>query len=160
VIKIAKVLTMLEYVLFHEKPFNMFVEYLKSRGIAPQTTRNGEIFEISFPDNITDELSEEVEEKYDQFMSMNQEMFYAENADDEENYRMASIMITLTNGDLTSADIRPELMAKIIDSVGEIELNELVTAVVKAVENPDGRTFCERFREKKQNKTSAGNGEG
>lgn len=140
---------MLEYVLFHKKPFELFVAYLKDQGISPQTEENGEIYEIRFLDNIDNELAEQIEEKYDQFISMNQEMFYAENKDSTENYRMASIMITLEDGTLTSADIRPELMAKTIEAIGEVELNEIVTAVVKAVENPDSRTFCEKFRSRK-----------
>lgn len=137
---------MLEYVLFHPKPFELFVAFLKAKGLSVETAANDNIYEIRVSDEIDAGLTEEIEAEYDRLMAMNQELFFAETPADEKNYRMASVVITLKNGDLTSAHIPPELLSRVLGVIDETELNQIITAVVDAVENPDDRSYCQKVR--------------
>ena len=137
---------MLEYVLFHQKPFEIFVKFLKENNIYVEISENDGIYEIRISEDIDKDLSEKVETEYDRLVVMNQELFFAENPATDENYRMATVMITLKNGELTSAHIPPDLLARVLDVINETELNEIITAVVEAVENPDERTYCQKVR--------------
>jgi len=137
---------MLEYVLFHQQPFEIFVKFLKENNLSLETSENDGIYEIRIDEDIDKDLSEKVETEYDRLVAMNQELFFAENPASDKNYRMATVMITLKNGELTSAHIPPDLLARVLDVINETELNEIITAVVEAVENPDERTYCQKVR--------------
>ncbi len=133
---------MLEFVLFHKKPLELFVEFLKAKGIPPQTSEDDGVFEIKIPDDLDEALLEAIEEKYDDLMNMNQALFYEENPPSEENYRMASILIALRSGQATAAHVPPDLLGQILEVISDAELNQFVAAIVDAVENPDERTYC------------------
>ncbi len=137
---------MLEFVLFHEKPLELFVGFLKTHNIEAVTSEDDGVYEIKIPEDLDEQLLETIEEKYDELMDMNQELYYMENAPSAENFRMASIAITLKNGDSTMAHIRPELLAAVLEAISDDELFELVQTIVEAVENPDERTYCQKVR--------------
>lgn len=137
---------MLEYVFFHQKPFELFVSFLKEHQLKVETDENDGVYDIKTPDDLTRELSEKIEKEYDRLMQMNHELFFAENPTSNDNYRMATVMITLKNGDLTSAHIPPDILGRVLEVIDEVELNEIITAVVEAVENPDERSYCQKVR--------------
>lgn len=137
---------MLEYVFFHQKPFELFVKFLKEHKLQVEAGENDGVFDIKIPDDLTGQLSEEVETEYDRLMQMNHELFFAENPTSNDNYRMATVMITLKTGELTSAHIPPDILGRVLEVIDEVELNEIITAVVEAVENPDERTYCQKVR--------------
>ena len=138
---------MLEYVLFHKQPLELFVTFLAQKGIKAKVEESDDgIFEIAIPEDLDQALLDEIEQKYDGFMELNQELYYEENAPAADNYRMASINIRLKNGQNTMAHIRPELLANVLDVISDEELFEMVQTIVDAVENPDERTYCQKVR--------------
>ena len=137
---------MLEYVFFHQKPFEIFVEFLKNKQLEVETGENDGVFDIRIADNLDDGLSEQVEAEYDRLMQMNHELFFTENPSTSENYRMATVMITLKSGELTSAHIPPDILGRVLEVIDEVELNQIISAVVEAVENPDERSYCQKVR--------------
>ena len=138
---------MLEYVLFHQKPFELFVEYLKANKLQPETGENNGVFEIKIPEDTEAALSDQIETYYDELMDMNRELFFAENARSEENFSVASVVIKLKNGETTNAHVSPDLLYRVIEAIGSEGLDELVTAIADAVENPDMRCFGQKVRE-------------
>lgn len=137
---------MLEYVLFHQQPFNQFIEFLSDLKVKTATSENEGIFEIRIEDNLERGICDLIEKKYDELMALNQELFFAENPATAENYRMATLMFTLASGELSSAHVRPELLAKVLEVISQDELHEIVEAVVKGVEDPDDRSYCQKVR--------------
>ncbi len=137
---------MLEYVLFHEKPLELFVAFLKSHDIEAKTSEDDGVYEIKIPEDLDEGLLETIEEKYDELMDMNQELYYTENAPSAKNFRMASLTITLKNGETTMAHVRPELLSQVLDVINNDELFEIVQSIVDAVENPDDRSYCQKVR--------------
>ena len=145
------VTAMLDYVLFHREPVRLFVEFLKQNSITPtmgdaSTGAADEVYEISIPDDVDDDLLDKIDARYDELMTMNQQLFYEENPSDEGNFRVATILLPLKSGETSSAHIDPDLMAKIMEVISNEELDEFVTAIVNGVENPDERTYCQKVR--------------
>ncbi|MCF6198180.1 MAG: hypothetical protein L3J67_02070 [Hyphomicrobiaceae bacterium] len=137
---------MLEYVLFHEKPLELFVAFLGTHKVDAVTSEADGVFEISIPEDLEEDLLDKIEHKYDELMDMNQQLFYEENAPEADNYRMASVAISLKNGQSTMAHVRPELLAQVLEVISDDELFELVKTIVDAVETPDARTYCQKVR--------------
>ena len=137
---------MLSYIFFHEKPFEMFAKFLRDKGIPPETSQENECYEITIPEDIEDQLNDEIEEEYDRLFEMNQDLMDNEQAS-EKDYSMASIDVPLGDGSISQANIKPELINKVLSVLSAQEFSEVIHIIVDAVENPDTRNFCQRVRE-------------
>lgn len=137
---------MLEYVFFHQRPSDLFIDFLKKNNLKATVAEKDGMFSIQITDEIERPLAEEIEVEYDKLMTLNQELFFAETPTTKDNYRMATVMITLKSGELTSAHIPPDILGRVLEVIDEVELNEIITAVVDAVETPDERTYCQKVR--------------
>ena len=65
---------MLDYILFHKKPFQLFVDWLKDKAVPVETSVSHENYEIQIPEDIDESLLDEIELVYDDFMEMNQQI--------------------------------------------------------------------------------------
>ena len=139
---------MYEYILFNDEPFQLFIKWLADKGIEAETEIDeGESYEIKISDEIDDALLDEVEEKYEEFMDMNQQIINDEERANDANYHMAAIVVTLKNGSVSYADIDPDIMARIIAAISPQELGDFVNSIADAVETPQPKTYCQRMRE-------------
>jgi hypothetical protein len=138
---------MLEYILFHETPFQLFVEYLEKQKVSAKTTIEEQNYEIAIPEDIDDDLLNKIDEKYDELMDMNRNLIDEQEGSDVSNYNVASIILTLKDGTTSHADIDAKLMTKIMEAITPEELNIVVNAIVRSVENPEKRSVCQRIRE-------------
>ncbi|MBI1422210.1 MAG: hypothetical protein GC149_02005 [Gammaproteobacteria bacterium] len=138
---------MLEFIFFHETPHRLFVDWLKEKGLAPESSIEDETFQVALPEDLDDALYDEIEEKYETFMEMNEEILREENAD-EAGYHMAGIAVHLKDGNVSYADIDPKLLGRVMGAITAEEFAIIVDAIVTAVENPQDRTFCQRQRDK------------
>ncbi len=136
---------MLEYVFFHAQPFDEFVAYLNELGLQPDIQTDEDCWEASLPEDLDDELSEKIEERYDQLMEMNQQLFDAEQP---EGYHTAGVVVNLAGGETVYAQVNPLLLGKIMGVLTPEELGDVVNAIVDAVEKPDERSLCQRMRDK------------
>ena len=137
---------MLNYIFFHQQPFQLFIEYLQAKGFAPESSTENDCFEVTIPEDMTDELSFEIEEEYDRLFDLNQNLMDSKKSN-EKDYSMASIDVPLSDGTISQANIKPELISKVLSALNTQELSELISIIVDAVENPDARTFCQRVRD-------------
>lgn len=138
---------MLDYIFFHRIPFDAFVEFLRGYGLEPETERGDDSFEVRIPEDMDDALSEEIEERYDALMEMNQELLERELEADADNYHAAGVVVNLKDGTAVYADVDPRLLGRIMEILTPEEFGQVVNAIVDAVENPDTRTFCQRMRD-------------
>ncbi len=137
---------MLEYVFFDERPFTMFLDFLKGLGLAPQVKRDEEIFQASLPDDLDDDLTDRIEIEYDRLLDLNRELFYGENEAGRKNFHMASLILHLKDGRTSLVDVAPPILSKILEALTLEEWTALVASIVAGVETPDERTFCQRVR--------------
>jgi hypothetical protein len=138
---------MLDYVLFDQEPFDLFVNFLKANDISPTTSEKDGIYEIRIPEDMDDVLAEKIEQRYDELMDLNNELFFAKNPPSEKNFSVATLVIDLEDGRTTNAHVRPDLVYRILQVVEKPELDELIAAIVDAVENPDERSYCQKVRD-------------
>jgi hypothetical protein len=138
---------MLEYVFFHETPFQSFVKFLEFHKISPKITIEEDSYEIAIPEDIDDDLLNQIDEKYDELMEMNQNLFEEQEGTSSNNYSLASIGFKLSDGTTSHADIDSKLMSRIMEAITPEELNTIIDAIVTAVENPEERSVCQRIRE-------------
>ena len=137
---------MLEYVLFHQKPYSLFVDYLQSVGVAMETSKSDDTWEVRISDDIDDDLAEKIETRYDELMDMNRALFFEENPQAKGNFSIATLVVHLKSGETTNAHIRPDLLYRVLQVIDEKELDEIVAAITTAVENPDDRSYCSKVR--------------
>ena len=138
---------MLDYIFFHQTPFDEFVAFVSAKGLQPETEVEDGNYEVRLPEDIDDALSAEIEERYDALMDMNRSLFESEQEEVADNYQGAGVVLNLKGGETVYADVDPGLLAKIMGVLSAEEFGEVVNAIVDAVENPDTRTFCERARD-------------
>lgn len=137
---------MLEFIFFHKIPHALFIEWLQEKGLEPESTVKDEVYEVYLPEDIDDMFYNEIEEKYEILMDMNEEILKQEHADDAD-YHMAGIAVHLRDGKVSYADIDPKLLAKVMGVITPEEFAIIVDAIVSAVENPQDRSFCQRQRD-------------
>lgn len=135
---------MLEYILFHEKPFQLFIDWLQAKGISSDTEIEDDNYLIKIPEDLDDDLLDEVDEKYDALMDMNQQIVNDEEKENNQGYHMAGVVVTLKDGTVSYADVDPELLGRVISAISPEEFGEIVTAIADAVENPQPKACCQR----------------
>jgi len=138
---------MLEYVLFHEKTFLIFTDWLKHKGVSFEKEVSEEMFEIKIPEDLDDELLDEIDEKYDTLMELSQQMTDEEERDEQQGHHMAGIVVTLKDGSSSYADVDPNLLGRVMSAISPEELGVIVSAIADAVENPQPKAYCQRVRE-------------
>ena len=138
---------MLEFIFFHKTPHELFIEWLKEKGLGAEFSTEDEVYEVYLSEDLDDELYDEIEEKYEALMEMNEEIMRQENAD-EADYHMAGIAVHLRDGNVSYADIDPRLLGRVMGAITPEEFAIIVDAIVTAVENPQDRSYCQRERDK------------
>ena len=133
---------MLEFIFFHKTPYSLFVDWLKEKGLEPESSAEDEVYQVYLPEDLN-----EIEQKYEAFMEMNEEILKQENAD-EEGYHIAGIAVHLRDGNVSYADIDPKLVGRVMGAITPEEFAIIVDAIVTAVENPQDRSYCQRQRDK------------
>lgn len=71
---------MLEFIFFHKTPHGLFIDWLKEKGLEPESSAEDEAYMVYLPEDLDDKLYAEIEEKYESFMEMNEEIMNKENA--------------------------------------------------------------------------------
>ena len=136
---------MLDFVFFHPTPQQLFIDWLQQRNLQPETSVADEIYQVRLPEDIDDVLYEAIEEQYERLMEMNEELMKEEHAGDKD-YHMAGISVHLQDGNVSYADIDPDLLGRVMGAITAEEFARLVDAIVTAVEHPQSRTYCQRMR--------------
>ena len=138
---------MLDYILFNEKPSQLFTAWLKDKGVDCEVSMDDEDYVIKVPENLNADLLDAIDNKYEEFMDMSQDIIDAEEKDKHEGYQMAGVIVTLKDGSISYADIDSKLLSRVISVISPEELGEMVSAIADAVENPQTQTYCQRMRE-------------
>lgn len=138
---------MLEYVLFHEKIFQLFVEWLKSKGVSPEAEAEEDTYEIKIPEDLDDGLLDEIDEKYEALMELSQQMTDDEEKENQQGYHMAGVVVALKDGTISYADVDPNLLGRVMSAISPEEFGEIVAAIADAVENPQSKAYCQRMRD-------------
>ena len=138
---------MYEYILFHEKPFQLFIDWLTENGVTFETGKEhvDDNYVIKLSADLDDDLIDEIEDKYDVYVDMSEQIVTQEEKDNNEGYHMAGVVVTLKDGSISYADIDPDVMSRVIDVITPVEFTGIVNAIADAVENPQPKTSANDF---------------
>lgn len=139
---------MLEYVFFHKVLAEKFARKARSLNIETHLVEDSPAWEVHMSEDIEDEAERSVSHYYDKLFEQDQDMFESENSE-EADYGAAAIELDLTEGKKVYAQTDQAIMGKVLSVLDFDEFNRLVNDIVFAVENPDERTICERYRDLK-----------
>lgn len=139
---------MLDYILFDEIPYQLFIDWLKGKGVTYEVERDEDNYVIKVSEDLEEDLLDDIDEKYDELMDMNQDIINEAEKENNDGYNMAGIVVTLKDGTISYADIDSNLLSRVISVISPEELGEIVCAIADAVENPQPKTYCQRMREK------------
>jgi hypothetical protein len=137
---------MLEYIFFHEKPYEKFIQFLRSKKVDPlregldETDVEGRV--VFIQDNLEEALSQEIEAFYDEMMDLNEALIAEQDDSDETNN--VGLAVSLSDGRSVLATVDPNVLNKILSVITHQQLGEMVDAIADAVENPDERPLCKR----------------
>lgn len=125
-----------------------FIARLKAQGLKA-TSRpdpiNEDVTIVAIPDDIDDELLDQIEAWYEDDIQANEAAARAEESDDE--FRSAGIWVPLSDGSSSLARIDPALMNRLLAALTPDELTAFVVAIAQAVEHPDQSPLCARTSE-------------
>ena len=134
---------MLEFIFFHHDICRLFTEFIAKQHIAFTIDDDGDTITVSISEDEDEELIDQVESEYDRLLDLSRDQTDQDEGEHEENYQKASLLITLKDGQKSYAHVDTDLVNRILRNISAKELNHLVESIVDAVENPDGRSYCE-----------------
>lgn len=133
---------MLEYIFFDQRPWRLFIDFLRDEGLAPEFVEEDQGLLVRLPDDTDDRLMDAIEARYDELLDMNEQLFSEQEG--EAHVHRAGVSVSLGDGRVVEAGVPPALLNRILEVISTDELGQLVSAIVDAVENPDERPFCQR----------------
>lgn len=131
---------MLDYVFFDKPACEAFVAFLLARHIPFERSEEDGVFEVSIPEE-TEDAEGVIEQKYDELMET------ASQADDDDSVNLGGLTVTLSNGAISYAVLPASIVSKLAGALSNDEIQQLVSAIAQAAENPDDRSLCQRVRE-------------
>ena len=134
---------MLDYVFFNKETCDLFENSAKSTGIKTIVDCADGYFTVRLCEDSDEAILEKLEDYYDELMDI--ERTIAEQQDDcSHNIHAAGITVQLKDGRNVYANVSPDLLNKVMQSISTDELNTLVCAITEAVEDPDESSLCQR----------------
>lgn len=133
---------MIEYVFFHPQLADAFAERLAALSIAYDAKPDEFGFVVAVPENLDEAVMDELDALHDELLAQSEALLNAAEGGTEK--QAAALNITLGDGRIVQASVRPELMNKLLDALSFEEINELLEAIVDSIEHPDARPFCRR----------------
>ncbi|MGB5225237.1 MAG: hypothetical protein WBN49_08680 [Arenicellales bacterium] len=133
---------MLEYIFFHDKPRQQFIQYLVQHEV-PYTEQDDSMgMVVAVPEDLDEKTEVDIETRYDELMDNAEELLIEDGEAAEKD--VAAITISLQGGETVYASVDPKVLNRILGVITTQELNDLVNSIVSNVENPDKRPFCNR----------------
>ncbi len=137
---------MLEFVFFHKVLAEKFIKKVESYQITATLVEEEPAWEVHVSEDIDESIDEELNDYYDELFADDQEMYEQNNAEDCD-YNAASIEISLQDGTKIMAETDQKVLGKVLSTITFDEFNQLVHDIASAVENPDERSICQRYRD-------------
>ena len=135
---------MLDYIFFNRKTCDLFVESATSAGIAAIVDCADNCFTVKLPEDSDNKLLEKLEDYYDELLDMDRDLAEAQEQETSAEMHTAGISVALKDRRYVYAQVAPELLARVLQSISTEELNTIVCAITEAVENPDESGLCQQ----------------
>jgi len=135
---------MLEYVFFNLQPCTAFTTHAESKGIRVNVDEDDGSYIVTLSEDIDEALLDTLERLYDELIDLDRDIEEQKLDDSADNKHTAGITVELDDGSTVYANVSPLLLSKLLQCIDFQELNILVDAIAKAVENRDTHSLCQR----------------
>jgi len=133
----------LEYLFYSSTIFDRFVDELNEKKIPWKKTQdviNQSSIVLITEDDI-EEYWDEIDDLYDE-LSIEDQRLEESGANNPDDISTAGIHIQLKNNIQTIAQVKPDMLNRILDVLSPDEFAEFVDIIVKSVETPDDTPIC------------------
>ncbi|MCF6288471.1 MAG: hypothetical protein L3J53_04450 [Proteobacteria bacterium] len=136
---------MFEYVFFHRILAEQFASKARSLNLETKLIEDVPAWEVHITEAIDGDVERSINQYYDKLLEQDQDMSEAKSINDSD-YGAAAVALQLDNGKDIYAQTTQIIMSKVLSVLDLDELNRLVSDIVFAVENPDEKIICKRYR--------------
>ncbi|PWB53216.1 MAG: hypothetical protein C3F18_07565 [Nitrosomonadales bacterium] len=133
---------MFEYMFFDEELRQRFVTYARSRGVECALPADDMGLLAATPEDVDELVSNELDNYYDELMEEQADRVDA--ADGEATHQAAGVRVTLAGGRPCMIKLEPVLANRLLAAFTLEEMQELVNAIARSVENPENGPLCKR----------------
>lgn len=142
---------LMEYLFFDKHLANRFLDFCQKHGVVCElevgiTHTDDDAFTIKITQSLSEELVEQIEEKYSDMLFGEQAAQIEGNTDDGALADTCGVQIQLQSGIYTNIAIHPEIMNKILSVLTVDELQAFLSQVAEDIENPKDGPICARKR--------------
>lgn len=133
---------MFEFMFFDNELRQQFIDFAHERGVACEVVEDNMGMIAAVPEDIPDTVSDALDSYYDELMDQQAER--VDQADGAATHQVAGIRVTLQNGQPCMIRLEPALANRLLSAFTLEEMQTLVQAIARNLENPDDGPVCKR----------------
>lgn len=137
---------MLDYLFFTQPIADKFIKLLDGKSLVWEQHDDpmlGSIV-IKTSEDIDDALWDELDDYHETLGDEDQKLLEDELGDDATEENAVGIYIQLAGGGQTVAQIKPDVMNRMLSVISMDEFNDFIETIVSSVENPDDSPICHK----------------
>ncbi len=133
---------MFEFMFFDEELRQHFIDFAHDQGVQCDAAEDSMGLVAVVPEDIPDAVSDRLDDCYDDLMEQQAERI--DQADGEATHQAAGIRVTLQSGQPCMIRLEPKLANRLLSAFTLEEMQTLVQAIARNLENPDDGPVCKR----------------
>lgn len=133
---------MFEYMFFDQELRQNFIDFAHNQGVSCDASEDSMGLLALVPEDIPDPVSDSLDDYYDDLMEQQAER--VDLADSAATHQAAGIRVTLRDGRPCMIRLEPALANPLLAAFSLDEIQALVQAIARSVENPDDGPVCKR----------------
>lgn len=133
---------MFEYMFFDEELRRRFIAFATGEGVPCVAAEDSMGLVARVPEEIPEGVADALDDYYDELMEEQAEL--VDQADADATRQAAGVRVTLGDGRSCMVRLEPELANRLLAAFSLDEVQGLVQAIARSVENPDDGPVCKR----------------
>lgn len=133
---------MFEYMFFDEELRQRFVAYARLRNVECTLPADEMGLLAATPEDVSEAVSDELDSYYDELMEEQADRVDA--ADGEATHQAVGVRVTLADGRPCMIKLEPAMANRLLAAFTLEEMQELVNAIARSIENPGDGPICKR----------------
>ena len=133
---------MFEFMFFDHELRQQFITFAHEQGVACTAVEDNMGMIAAVPEDIPEAVSDALDTYYDELMDQQAERI--DQADGEATHQAAGIRVTLQSGQPCMIRLEPKLANRLLSAFTLEEMQTLVQAIARNLENPDDGPVCKR----------------
>lgn len=133
---------MFEFMFFDHELRQQFMAFAHEQGVTCHAVEDNMGMIAAVPEDIPDAVSDALDSYYDELMEQQADLVDA--TDGAATHQAAGIRVTLQDGQPCMIRLEPKLANRLLAAFTLEEMQTLVQAIARNLENPDDGPVCKR----------------